>query len=287
MQQTKSIFASVLLLLVMSVSAFAEAQQNQFWENFLDAHKNKIDFVSFTAFRDVKKATRSVFSNAVNRVPYFVEQIYPYRHDMDLWIQRFNELVLDQKSLDVMFDAVRLAFKKDLDTNCRQLIEDLKRDYVEQIRIKLDVSNTEVDLAQIKAALPTAEEIATKVYVELEKLQLNQPNLAEQYTQVLQNMSDTEKLTTIGSFLLLSIIFKSPNAIMIPVSLYQALSFYEKLEIGRYSTATTREIMNQRDAYYRILEQGYKALIRDILLRSKKMLDNSVKENAKIRTILP
>ena len=240
----------------------------------------------------ITKYTDIVFKHATElRIDYFVEKVYENRRDQDYWMQEFTRIVLTRKDLNDLFKSVSIYYKDDLKKALKTIAQKMLENKIANAKeIVIDAKASE-DLERLRKSLPTAEEIANDIYVELEQKGHNKMNLTEYLKKKIENMKAKNKSDNSNSLLDEFIYFitnpdEGLSIVLAPI--YFLLEIQVSYNMEAYKVDLVRAIRSQRNNYKEMLIVGYTKLLADNVSRMEKIIDKAIEEYGKgINNVVP
>ena len=239
----------------------------------------------------ITKDTDIVFKNAINRSKDFVDKVYDNRRDQDYWMKEFTRLVLDQKGLNSLFNQTSRYYKDDLKNTLKTIAEKMIENKIVNAKKIVINASASADLEKLRKALPTAEEIANDIYVELEQKGHHKINLIEYCKKKIENMKSGNKKEDSDSLLeeFLYFITNPDEALSLVLApIYYILEFKVSYDMEAYGVDLKRAIRSQRNNYREMLIEGYTKLLADNVSRMEKIIDKALEEYGKgINKVVP
>ena len=243
------------------------------------------------SYKKITKDTDIVFNNALYRKDEFVEKVYENRRDQDYWIQEFARLVLTQKNLNALFKESSRFYKENLKNTLKTIAKKMiEIKIVDAEGIVLNVKASK-DLERLRKALPTAEEIANDIYVELEKKGHHKPNFIDYLKKKIENIEAGKKDENSDSLLDEFIYFitnpdEGLSLLLAPI--YFILEVQVSYNMEAYKIDLGRAIRTQRNNYKNMLIEGYTNLLVDSVNRMEKIIDKTIDEYGKgLNNVVP
>ncbi len=230
----------------------------------------------------ITKYTDIVFKHATElRIDYFVEKVYENRRDQDYWMQEFTRLVLTQKSLNDLFKAVSKYYKDDLKETLKTIAQKMIENKIANAKKIVINAKASADLERLRKALPTADEVANDIYVELEEKGHHKMNLTDYLKKKIENIKADRKSDLSDSLLEDFIYFitnpdEGLSLILAPIYFILEVQVSYNMEV--YKIDLERAIRSQRNNYKEMLIEGYTKLLADNVNRMEKIIDKAIEE---------
>lgn len=269
LKKIKSIYLLILLLLT-SISLSAQSYQKI---NLVDKFNVDIEISAEETLAKITTKTNSIFSHAIDRVPFFVDTIYKEREDDQLWTEEFNRLVLKQEDLNMLKKNLLPLYQKDLSKLISFMVKQAVKTMKEKIEtININYSGSNKNINRLFRSLPSAKQIAAKIYNQLDKDAKNKSSngIGKMFT----NTKTGTKVEAAVGIVLVSYIFSTALPIISAAALYTAMKVKYDLDIADYKIQVTRLVRKQRNKFILSLRDHYILTLKDARKRIETLIND-------------
>lgn len=269
LKKIKSIYLLILLLLT-SISLSAQSYQKI---NLVDKFNVDIEISAEETLAKITTKTNSIFSHAIDRVPFFVDTIYKEREDDQLWTEEFNRLVLKQEDLNMLKKNLLPLYQKDLSKLISFMVKQAVKTMKEKIEtININYSGSNKDINRLFRSLPSAQQIAANIYNQLDKDAKNKSS-----NDIMKMVTTTKTGTKVEAavgIVLVSYIFSTALPIISAAALYTAMKVKYDLDIADYKIQVTRLVRKQRNKFILSLREHYILTLKDARKRIETLIND-------------
>ncbi|NLM17900.1 MAG: hypothetical protein GX221_09305 [Candidatus Riflebacteria bacterium] len=282
----------VILLIAFAGNTFAASNSSLQNSKILTEQgksycQNLIDNAVKSTAKEVMSEIDSVFRTASRNAETFVNKVWSKRQDKEYWLELFYSELIDQQNLNALFNTASAFYR----SNLRCTYEKIAEKMLEQTRRKLEKGNiefsefegTQEDWDNIKNSLPTAAEIAEKVYSQLEQEGLQKLTLLEKADNVLH---DKRLLLLSPVLLLITAVPELLPALVSASTLYAAMNTYSKNRTEKdkkhYEIQLIRALRAEKKNYQDVLTEGYRKLLSDNIYRLEEEIIRKLQESMSI-----
>lgn len=279
-------FVCLFFFIFLSSLTMADQKSSKKFLNLENEFRHDIEIATDETRRKISTRVQGIFENAMKRIDYFVEQIYDRREDDILWVKEFQRLVLPNEALNSYFSNLTNLYKEDLQKLIRSMTEQSLKMAGNKIKkLKISYKNAELDMQMLNESLPTAEEIASKIYLELEEQGLNEKDGLCRVLEVWSLTGKLDKTIFAGGAIILAVLTNSAIPILAPAAIYTAMKSYNSFQKINYKLETQKIIRQQRNSYLDLLKESYVALLVDVRGRIEKAINEAILNGLKAQNM--